>query len=231
MTDITPNPVQPGIASEVFLPDQLIAGNLQLVTQPIKIKSGEGVLKRGTPLGASSSQDFVSVAAKPATGAANTGDATIGTITRGSSGYTGALVATMTDATHANVTDNDGTLLGVATAGVAFANAKGNFTITAGATPMVAGDGFTVTFYQGVGEYRKSATGNGDGSQTPIAILADDVDATSAAVQTGAYFMGEFNERVVGALMDATWTIQTLKAALAGRGIHLKSSVSAADPS
>lgn len=41
----------PGVSSEVFIPDQLIAGNLKLVTQNYTIASGAGVVNRGTPMG------------------------------------------------------------------------------------------------------------------------------------------------------------------------------------
>lgn len=40
--------------------------------------------------------------------------------------------------------------------------------------------------------YKLSASGAGDGSQTPVAVLAEDVDATGGAVTAPAYFSGEF---------------------------------------
>lgn len=43
------NPQQPGFYTEVFIPDQLIAGNLKLVTANVMI--GTGQLQRGTVLG------------------------------------------------------------------------------------------------------------------------------------------------------------------------------------
>lgn len=45
-----PNPQQPGIAAEAFIPDQLIAGNLKLVTDNATITGG-ALLQRGSVLG------------------------------------------------------------------------------------------------------------------------------------------------------------------------------------
>lgn len=49
-TNIGPNPQIPGTAQEVFIPDQLIAGNLKLVTQSVAVGGG-AVLLRGTVMG------------------------------------------------------------------------------------------------------------------------------------------------------------------------------------
>lgn len=43
------------------------------------------------------------------------------------------------------------------------------------------------------GKYVKSLAASSDGSEVPVAILAEDVDATSADVVTVAYESGEFN--------------------------------------
>lgn len=45
------NPQQPSISAQTYIPDQLIAGPLQLVTDNALIASGQGVLARGTILG------------------------------------------------------------------------------------------------------------------------------------------------------------------------------------
>lgn len=50
MEEIGNNPFAPGMTSSVFIPDQLIAGHLQLVTDSVTIAQG-GVYKRGTVLG------------------------------------------------------------------------------------------------------------------------------------------------------------------------------------
>ena len=64
-----------------------------------------------------------------------------------------------------------------------------------------------------------------DGTQTPYAILADDVDATSAAATAAVYLTGEFNEAALtfGGTDDAT----KHKVALRGLGIFLKKTIGA----
>lgn len=50
MDQFGPNPFSPGMQSSLFVPDQLIAGTLQLVTDTVMIDAGN-VLTRGTVLG------------------------------------------------------------------------------------------------------------------------------------------------------------------------------------
>lgn len=136
-TNVANNSAAPGIAAEVYVPDQLIAGPLQLVTDSITIASGAGVIKRGTVLGK----------------------------------------------------------------------------VTAS------------------GKYITSASAASDGSQTPVAIAADTVDATSADQVCGVYLMGEFNSRAL--TLGAGWTTATVTAALRSLGIFVKSvsaALSNADP-
>lgn len=49
------------------------------------------------------------------------------------------------------------------------------------------------------GEYRVSASGNGDGSETPDCVLAHDVDASSGAVEASLYKTGHFNRNKMSA--------------------------------
>lgn len=129
------NPQQPGISAETYIPDQLIAGNLKLVTDTITVVSGAGVLQRGTVLGK----------------------------------------------------------------------------ITAS------------------GKYTTALSASSDGSQTPVAILADYTDATSADVSAPIYLMGEFNGAAL--TLGTGITLAAAKAALGPNGIFIKTSVSATDPS
>jgi hypothetical protein len=81
------------------------------------------------------------------------------------------------------------------------------------------------------GKYIKSLAGASDGSQTVLAVLADDVDATSADALGGAYLTGEFNSNAM--TYDSSWTLSALQ--LAGRAydIYVKSmsaAMSSADP-
>jgi hypothetical protein len=80
-----------------------------------------------------------------AASAGNTGNATIGTLSLGSAPAAGIYHVVFTDATHFNVFDPAGIFIGSGTTGVAFTSTGVNFTATAGGTPMVRGDGFTVT--------------------------------------------------------------------------------------
>lgn len=120
------NPFEPGMKSSLFVPDQLVAGTLQLVTDSGIITGG--AFKRGTVLG------LVSASRK----------------------YTQCV---------------------------------------------------------------KTAK---DGSQAPVAILVDDVDASSSDQTGGLYLMGEFNQNRV--TIDASWTIAEMKAALRLLAIFLKDS-------
>jgi len=78
------------------------------------------------------------------------------------------------------------------------------------------------------GKYTIALAAATDGSQTPIAILVDDVDASAGDALGGIYAMGEFNERAV--TLGAGTTLAAARSALEIQNIYLKSSISAADP-
>ncbi|EFK1517675.1 MULTISPECIES: head decoration protein [Enterobacteriaceae] len=120
------NPFEPGMKSSLFVPDQLVAGTLQLVTDSGIITGG--AFKRGTVLGLVSAS----------------------------------------------------------------------------------------------GKYTQCVKTAEDGSQAPVAILVDDVDASSSDQTGGLYLMGEFNQNRV--TIDASWTIAEMKAALRLLAIFLKDS-------
>jgi hypothetical protein len=130
-------PFQPGMASDAFIPDQLVAGDLKIVTDTITIVSGAGALKRGTVLGK----------------------------------------------------------------------------ITAS------------------GKYTTALAASEDGSETPAAILVDDVDATSADATGGIYKQIEVNGNAL--ILGTGITLTAAKSALesdASTNIYVKTPVSAADP-
>lgn len=80
------------------------------------------------------------------------------------------------------------------------------------------------------GKYIKSVKTASDGSQNPVAILADDADASAAdVVGAPVYLMGEFNGNKL--VFDASWSLATLTPSLRTSSIFVKSAVSAADPS
>ncbi len=78
------------------------------------------------------------------------------------------------------------------------------------------------------GDYIESVATAADGSQNPVAILADYADASGGAVIAPIYLTGEFNQDKL--VFDASWTVATLQPKLRPLSIFLKSFVSAADP-
>ncbi|GJG92842.1 head decoration protein [Cupriavidus pauculus] len=132
VSTIGDNPQQPGITAQAYVPDQLIAGPLQIVTDSVTITGGP--FKRGTVLGK----------------------------------------------------------------------------ITAS------------------GKYTQALSASSDGSQTPVAILADDADGSAADVISGVYLMAEVNGAAL--FLGTGITLAAAKTALRAVGIFVKTSVTAADP-
>jgi len=229
MTNISDNPQQPSINTEAYIPDQLIAGNLKLVTNSVTI-TGAAALTRGTVLG--------KVTLASATGAAkaggNTGngtftiDATTPVLANAQPGvYTARCIAAATNSGTFEIKDPKGDSLGEYTVGATFAD-QIKFVIAAGATDFVVGDGFDITVAAGSGKYKKAVATAVDGSAVPVAILADDADASGGDVVSGIYLMGEFNSNAI--TLDVSISLASATASLRPLGIFLKSSVSAADP-
>jgi hypothetical protein len=75
------------------------------------------------------------------------------------------------------------------------------------------------------GKYKLSASGAGDGSQTPDLILADDTDASGGDAVTVAYSRGDFDQQAV--TYGAGHTADSVRETLRGKGIVLVPSVSA----
>lgn len=221
ISTIGDNPQQPGIQSQVYLPDQLIVDAKNLVSQPIVLAAG--TLVRGTVLGQQTTNP-ISAAAAPG----NTGNGTIGALSVGATPVVGTYTAKATSATVFAVTDPEGNALGNATAGAAFASAEINFTITAGGTAFAVGDAFTLTVSDAVGTYIECVKTASDGSQVPVAVLADYADASAGPVTTGAYVAGEFNANAL--TYDASWTLPALVSALRAYSLFVKSAGPSASP-
>ncbi len=216
------NASAPFVRAETYVPDQLIAGNLKLVTQPIVIASG--VLPRGTVLGQVTNFSIEIVAAQT-----NAGNGGVGSASVGATAKIGTYTLTAKAANDFAVVDPEGNALPDATPGTPYTSSDINFTITAGGTAFAAGDVFTLTVVDSVGNFVKCVKTASDGSQVPSAILVDSVDASAGPVATSAYVMGEFNARAI--VFDPSWTVPTLTTAMRPYGIHIKHSLSAADPS
>lgn len=75
------------------------------------------------------------------------------------------------------------------------------------------------------GQYVLSDAGATDGSQTPVAILAEDVDASSGDKEATVYLTGEFNARRI--TYGSGHTVATVKDALRQVGIFIKNTVGA----
>ncbi|HHS9742608.1 TPA: head decoration protein [Raoultella ornithinolytica] len=75
------------------------------------------------------------------------------------------------------------------------------------------------------GKYTACVKTAEDGSETPVAILVDNVDASSADQNGGLYLMGEFNQNHI--IIDASWTLAAMKTALRPLAIFLKDSTQA----
>jgi hypothetical protein len=134
VTSVGANPQIPGIAADAFIPDQLIAGRHQLVTDTVTIASGQ-VIQRGAVLGM----------------------------------------------------------------------------ITAS------------------GKYVLALSASADGSQNPVAIAADNIDASGGDALGAVYLAGEFNGNAL--TLGTGITLAAAKSALRPLSIYVKTSVSAADPS
>lgn len=78
------------------------------------------------------------------------------------------------------------------------------------------------------GELKLSVSNAGDGSETPYAIAADDVDATDGAQRTIVYLKGHFNSRSLS--LGTGHTIDSIKAGLRQLGIYLSESADPTDP-
>lgn len=118
--------------------------------------------------------------------AGNTGNGTIAAPTVGAAKvgvYRAICIEPAVNAGAFSIEDPDGVQVGVATVGVAFAGGGLAFTIADGATDFVAGDSFTITIAAGSGEYVRWNPANTNGSQTAVALLYDNVDATDAATE------------------------------------------------
>ena len=105
----------------------------------------------------------------------NTGNATMGTITVTAPADVGVYSVEFTTATTFDVYHPNGSLIGSGATGAAFTKGGLSFTITAGGTPMVKGDGFNITVTKVIGNYVPLALGTSDGSQTVKGILFEDV--------------------------------------------------------
>ncbi|MBP2291039.1 head decoration protein [Azospirillum rugosum] len=147
--------------------------------EQVMLASG-GVYGPGTVLG-----QITHGTATAAPKAGNAGNGTVGSITVGSGVQPGVYVVTFLEpATNAGafqVEDPDGENIGTGAVGAAFSGGGLGFTIADGSNDFGAGDQFKITVAAGSLHYKPWNPANTDGSETAIAVLYREVDATAGA--------------------------------------------------
>lgn len=228
VTNYGDNPQQPIVIADAYIPDQLIAGNLKIVTTNALITGG-AILQRGTVLG----QVALGSAATPVAQGGNTGNGTISAVALGTKAKAGTYTVQFTGATAYNVLNPNGLQLDPGRAAGAYASAaldpEITFTFTAGGTAMVAGDTITIVVATGTGSFKAAVATATDGSQNPAAVLVDYTDASGGDVMAGIYQMAELNGNAL--IYDSSLSLAAITAAFRPLGLFVKSVVSAADPS
>lgn len=208
-------------SSTPYSPDALIAGETNIHHEKVTLLSGQNCL-RGTVVGkiGLGAQSVASAAV-----AGNTGNGAISGLTADAAAPAGvyrlSCIEPAANGGIFQVEDPNGVVVGTAVVGAAF-NGPINLTIGDGATDFVAGDAFTVTvsYAAGSGKYVTSLAAATDGSQTPLAIVAEATDASAADADCLIYTTGDFNE---GALVLGTGhTVDSIREALRARGIFLR---------
>lgn len=235
-TNYGDNAFGPTAFQSTYNPDQLIAGNLKLVTEGAATLTGAAALTRGTVLGRTNTGSATSAAKS----GGNTGNGTCvpdatNPILSGCKEGIYKLVCTVagTNSATFRLYAPDGSDV----KDYSFNGAGASFTtddqiktvVTDGATDFVVGDEFDITASLSGGKYKKAVKSNTDGSQFPVAILVDDADATAGDVNCGIYLTGEFNVNKM--TYDTSYSVEDLKQEFRRIGIFIKSAVSAADPS
>lgn len=149
----------------------------------------------------------------------NTGDATVGTVTKLANVQVGTYVVEFISATEFILIDPDGETVGNGQTGTAFSEGSHlSFTITAGGTPMVAGDGFTIAVAAGSGKYAAYSATAIDGTSKIAGILFEGV----AASYDGPATIINADAEVNYAHLTVTGTKSVIVAGLAALGIKIR---------
>jgi hypothetical protein len=159
------------------------------------------ILKSGHIVG----KTLVGAAGAAVAFAANTGNGTVGAITVGGTTKLGKYKVIFISATQFEIEDPDGKPTGHGGAtGVAFSGGGLGFTITAGGTAFVPGDGFDITVTGGVTKWKEHDPAATDGSERAAGILlfALDTSATGTNADTVATLITR--QALIGDA-DITW--------------------------
>lgn len=227
-------PATPRAFTEAYIPDRLVAGRSQLVSELRTLLMGQN-LARGSVLGRITLGAVTS--AVKASGA-NTGngvltvDVATPLLPNALAGlYTVRCIAAAANAGTFRVTTPTGHVLGDlvlpggAGGSATFSN-RLKFAIADGTTDFIIGDGFDVTVAAGSGKAVLSLAAAVDGSQVPESILVDAYDATAGDLgNCGAFVQGEFDETVI--VLGAGHTLASVRGALRDQGIFLKTPIPA----
>lgn len=200
-----------GVTTQSKSVENLFAGDFPRIEKPVTIALGEGALTRGTVLG-KITKGAVTSAAK--TGG-NTGDGTLVLdvttpllanakagvytvrIVRAALAEVATTPAVPAQKAIAEFKDPQGNTLTICdvptSSGITISNQL-KFVLTEGSTPFALGDGFNITVAAGSGQYGAYDDTAVNGLETAKCILAENVDATSATVNTTAFFSGEFTD-------------------------------------
>lgn len=144
----------------------------------------------------------------------NTGNATIAGEVANDTAKAGTYKIEALTATTFKVIDPDGLSLdATATAGSAYSDQIG-FTITAGATPMVAGDFYTMAVARQAGKVTSFTTGS-----EPFTVMYDEVDASAGDVTGKAYMDADIKASEVD---FGTGTDAEVRDTLADKNIFLR---------
>lgn len=211
-----------------YTPDNLIAGSVMpLVSEGVTLLTGTNYVL-GTVLG---KEKFAvgSIAA-----GSNTGDATIASAVLAANVQLGTYtVKCITAPSSASANDAvfavyapDGSRLLDAVQGVAYAGGHLVFTVgDATSTDSIVGDSYTIAVIAGSGKLKTVNSNAVDGSQSPIAVLAENADATLSDKVAGAYLTGIFNESKL--VFGGSDTVATHKEAMRKIGLFTKKTIGA----
>ena len=204
-------------------PNEILSATHRVFAMAATILSGENLTK-GAVLGLVALGSASAVA-----DGGNTGDGTISAVTVGASAIPGdyvvEIVEASADAGRFSVIDPNGDRLDDGDVASAYSNGHLGFTIADGAADFEVGDKFTITVAAGSGKYKLATAAAADGSAAPIAILAEDCDASGGDKSAVIYLAGDFDERKL--TFGSGLTAAGSRVDMAARGLFIHPSVAA----
>jgi len=174
------------------------------VAEDVTVAQDASVIPAGAVLGV-----ITSGAAANAVAGTNTGNGTVSASPTKLAGVKpGIYTILFTAATQFDLIDPLGQALAPGRTGVAYASQLG-FTITAGGTPFVAGDSFTITVAAGSRQVRRSVSTATDGSQFPKYVTSQEINAIAGA-RTGVQLLKKAKVRRDGLVFTGSETFETV---------------------